>query len=363
VPALSISEPIKVLGLALYGDRAASNRVRLGQFKNGLKKFGIDLEVQALLNNDYLESTFNGVSRPIGKVMLSVFERIRILLTLKDYDLIIVHCELFPFFPAWVERLLLRIPYIYDFDDAWFLRYQIGRFASLQPILGNKFNHILAGASAVIAGNSYLADYAGKFNLNVVQLPSVVDTNRYLIKERKPNFIFTVGWIGSPSSNNYLTHLIEPLERLALSMPLRFIAIGGGKVALIEGVEVVEKPWNESTEIDEINKFDVGLMPLPDDDWARGKCGYKLIQYMACGVPVIASNVGANKDIVSSDLGFLVGNSSEWLSALETLGTDHALRISMGNAARRRVESYFSLIKSVPKMAKLIHQVVNSGSI
>ena len=348
---------VNILGLALYGPMAASHRVRLGQYRKGLLAEGIDLQIQSLLTNDYLRSRFRGDRRPVGAVLESCIERLHLLLDKRRFDAAIVHCELFPLTPGWLERSALRIPYIYDFDDALYLRYRSGDFSALRFLLGGKFDHLIRGASAVTAGNLHLAGYACALNSNVLVLPSVVDTGHYLPIARNDNPIFTVGWVGSPSTAPYLERLVAPLRTLSHEQPLRFVVIGG-KAPQIDNVEVLEIPWREDIEVDWINAFDVGVMPLPNDEWARGKCAFKLVQYMACGVPVVASNVGANIDLVTTQCGFLAESDEQWVAALKELRDQPLVRKRMGDASRKRVVDFYSLEGSLPLLVKIIRKVV-----
>src|SRR5262249_4834882 len=153
-------------------------------------------------------------------------------------------------------------------------------------------------------------------NGNTVVLPTVVDTHRYQVdRSRRDTGTFTIGWIGSPSTAPYLQRIVEPLALLGREAPTRLIVIGAPRPA-VPGVEVIQRQWREDEEITSINEFDVGVMPLPDEPWARGKCAFKLIQYMACGVPAVASPVGANLDVVAQETGFLAADADEWVSAL-----------------------------------------------
>ena len=349
---------IKVLGLALYGPLAASNRYRLGQYAEGLTGFGVDLKVRHLLSDDYLKSLFLSQNMPIKIIIKDCLARFRDLLHQNDYDVVILHCELIPFMPGLLERALIRKPYIYDFDDAFYLKYRTGKMSWAKPLLGNKFDGIMASAAAVTAGNHCLADYATRFNCNTHYLPTVVDTNRYIpLKGNGDSEVFTVGWIGSPSTAPYLQELIEPLSDIGKEGAVRLIVIGG-KAPKIPNVSVVEHEWDEYTELELINVFDVGVMPLPDNDWARGKCAFKLIQYMACAVPVIASPVGANVDVVNKDSGLLASSAKEWVDALRLLRDKPAMRVNMGEAGRNRVVNHYSLQQNLPKLAGVVHQVL-----
>jgi glycosyltransferase involved in cell wall biosynthesis len=321
---------------------------------------GIDLRVSSLLGDDYLRQRFSGGALPLGSMLASGVRRLRELRA-HDYDVAMLHCELFPLMPGWLERLLLGdTPYLYDFDDAFYLKYRSGRLLSLRPLLERKFDGVLLGAFAVTAGNATLADHAGRHNRSVTRFPTVVDTTRYVPGGSAKGDMFTVGWIGSPSTAPYLESLREPLQRMAALSPVKLVVIGG-RAPSIAGVEVQELPWHEDTEVEQIRQFDVGVMPLPDTEWARGKCAFKLIQYMACGIPVVGSRVGANVDVVDPASGFLVSSDAEWLAALEALRDDRALAQSMGAAARERIEQHYSLQRNLPVLAELIHSAVRAG--
>ncbi len=348
---------IKVLALALYGPLAASNRYRLGQYVSGLADLGIELQVRYLLGDDYLRARFGGLAMPVTVMLKDAWGRAENLWHQNDYDAVILQCELMPLMPGWLERLLIRKPYLYDFDDAFYLKYRSHRLCLINPLLSGKFDVVMAGAATVTAGNHVLANYARKYNSNTLFLPTVVDTLRYIPKtsDRNSN-IFTIGWIGSPSTAVYLKELVIPLSLLGQECPIQFIVIGG-KAPKIPNVTVVELDWNEQTELDLINSFDVGVMPLPDNEWARGKCAFKLIQYMACALPVIASPVGANVDVVDSTCGLFASTPQAWLEAFRVLRDEPIVRGKMGEAGRLRVIQYYSLHKNLPVLADAIFKI------
>ena len=356
-----MSKTIRVLGLALYGPQAASHRVRLSQFQPGLAAAGIDLQIQSLLDNVYLQRSFSD-NRPSPRGLIAAYgRRLQALRQADRFDLAIVNCELLPFLPGWLERQLLQIPFIYDFDDAFFLKYRSGRYACLKSLLSKKFDFMMSAAVAVSAGNTGLAAHARRFNSNVTVLPSVVDTDQLRPAEPPPaersSGPFTVGWIGSPSTAPYLELLVEPLQQLARERPVRLLVVGGSAPA-ITGVEVIEQPWSLEQEVPLIQQFDVGVMPLPDTPWTRGKCAYKLIQCMACGIPVVASRVGANVDSVPLECGLLAESSAEWLVAFRQLAADPALRARLGATGRRWVEQRYSLRSALPVFTEVIKRAV-----
>jgi glycosyltransferase involved in cell wall biosynthesis len=350
----------KILGLALYGPLAASHRYRIGQYVPGLAVMGIGLDINYLLGDDYLSARFSEGPLPIKSMLMRGLERIEALWNQNEYDCVLLQCELMPLMPGWLEHSLIRKPYIYDFDDAFYLKYRRGKMSWAGQFLGDKFDKVIRGASAVTAGNYVLADYAHRLNAKTYYLPTVVDTNRYVLnKSTCENEIFTIGWIGSPSTVAYLTNIIEPLSDLGRECSVKLVVVGG-EAPKIPNVTVISYDWNEHTELDLINSFDVGVMPLTDDEWARGKCAFKLIQYMACGVPVIASPVGANVDVVNAECGLLASSSLEWLNAFRRLRNEPNTRKKMGIAGRNRIEKQYSLTHNLPILSSVISKVLES---
>jgi len=347
---------IRVQGFALYGPLAASTRYRLEQYAPGLRSHGIELQTVHLLGDVYLQRRFNGRAISAQELLKSGFARLVDLAKLRKRDVAIVHCELLPLIPGWLERSFLSKPYIYDFDDAFYLRYQRGRMSKFKPVLGRKFDQVMEGAAAVTAGNHELLRYAGQFSSRAEFLPTVVDLDHHLPDKTRKSSTFTVGWIGSPSTAPFLQEIVFPLSELAKESAVRLVVIGG-RAPVIPGVQVEEVPWDATTEIDLINSFDVGVMPLHDDEWSRGKCAFKLIQYMACAVPVIGSAVGANKTVVTSDCGYLATNDDEWLNAFRALRDNPIRRQQAGEAGRQRVTEHYCLQVTLPRLVAAIKRV------
>ncbi len=348
---------IKVLAFSLYGQQAASTRYRITQYIEELKSNDINIVSFHLLGDEYLNSKFNNKLIPFHIMIKDFIKRIYNLLCQNNYDLIIIHCELIPYIPGWIELLLIRKPYIYDFDDAFYLKYHNVFNQRSFPFLKNKFNTIIKGAAAVTAGSKVLALYATKYNSKTLYLPTVVDTKRYRVdKNLKINDYFIIGWIGSPSTGPYLDILIKPLTLLSKEIKIKLVVVGA-KSPKISNITIEEVEWDVNTEINIINSFDVGVMPLPDNNWAKGKCAFKIIQYMACGVPVIASPVGANVDVVDRECGFLASTSEEWVSSIRQIYYDKSIGIKMGKSGRMRVEKLYSLEKNLPILSDLISSI------
>ena len=347
---------IKVLGLALYGVQAASTRHRMAQYVPNLKEEGIDLQVVPLLGDEYIKTTFGGKRYRAKALIHDYIVRLAWLAKQGRYDLAIIQVELFPLLPGVIEFAVVARSVYLRFRRCILFEISSGAVPPVLFFLKDKFAPVISHAAAVLAGNHYLADYAKQLNPATTFLPTVVDTNRYVHLPRERHDLFTVGWIGSPSTSVYLRVLASPLAQLGREGPVRFIVVGG-RCEAIDGVEVVNLPWEEATEVRLINTFDVGVMPLFDDEWARGKCALKLIQYMACGVPVIASPVGANLDVINGSCGLLASNSDAWLVGLRRLRDDKALRRDMGVAGRQCVEQFYSLRTALPVMGNAIKTV------
>jgi len=323
---------MKVLLLSRYDRLGASSRVRSFQYLPFMASKGWQVDVSPLFSDKYLQALYSGQPRGL-EVFTGYWCRLKALLRANQYDLIWIEKEVFPFMPALVERLLVKagVPYVVDYDDALFHRYDQHANRLVRSLLGRKIDTVMRYAALVVAGNDYLAERARKGGARRVEIvPTVVDLSRYSAVRPDSKGALVVGWIGSPSTIRYLLTLSCVFESLAKDFEVRFVAVGASK-AVVENLPIEACPWSEETEVQSIRTFDIGVMPLEDSPWERGKCGYKLIQYMACGLPVVASPVGVNTEIVEQGSnGFLARVLAEWEQALRDLLSDQQLRNSMG---------------------------------
>jgi glycosyltransferase involved in cell wall biosynthesis len=276
------------------------------------------------------------------------------------FDLLWVEREAFPWLYAAAELHMLRamgIPYVLELDDAVFHRYSDHRFAVVRHGLGDKIEQLMIGARLVIAGSEYIAGHALKAGASWVEhVPTVVDLERYGsgCSERRG---FTIGWIGSPATVQFLRIVAGPLREFLMRHDDAQLMVVGVKEPQIEGIDIVVADWTEATECQDVARFDVGIMPLTDGPFEKGKCGYKLIQYGAAAKPVIASPVGANRTIVQDGVnGFLAADDREWIDYLELLYQNPGLRRSMGAAGRAVVEHSFSLQAIAPRVEYLLRR-------
>jgi glycosyltransferase involved in cell wall biosynthesis len=349
---------MRVLLLSRYGRKGASSRLRHEQFIPALAAAGIEVDVAPFLPDDYLAALYDGRGWPLRRSAACYLDRLRRLADARRADLIWVEKEVFPWLPFAAERLFLHAgpPVVVDYDDAWFLRYQTHRLAPVRRFLGDKLDRIMASAALVTAGNRLLVDHARAAGAKRVELvPTVVDIDRYPTNEiPADDGPPTAGWIGTPATAKYLLTVAEPLNRLVAAGRLRVQVVGATQAAL-PGLTAEFLPWSEADEARLVAGFDIGLMPLPDTPWERGKCAYKLIQCMACARPVIASPVGANRDVVTDgEDGLTAQTPEQWAAALETLADDADLRRRMGGAGRRKVEALYSLQATAPRLVELL---------
>ena len=352
---------MRLLMLTRYDRRGASSRVRALQYVGCLQGAGFQVQVAPLLPDSYIDGLQQGTRR-MGDVLRGYAGRVRELLRGNRYDLIWIEKEALPWVPGPLERLLYRegVPYVLDYDDAVFHQYDQHRSALWRGMLGGKHPALIRGASLVVAGNGYLAEFArncGGTNVHVI--PTVVDLRKYAAPGTRPGAgdRARIGWVGQRATAHFLQPYCELFARLTSETGARFAAIGIDAASL--GLPMESIAWSEASEASSLQDLDVGIMPLTDGPFERGKCGYKLVQYMASGIPVVASPVGVNRDIVKHGVnGYLADTEAEWELALRKLVAEPELRLTMGAAGRRLVEEHFSLQAAAPKFAALLRAAV-----
>ncbi len=347
----------KILLLSRYDNLGSSSRYRFYQYLPYLRKKGIEIKVAPLFDNDYIDNLYAGRKKIFTKLLKAYFNRIINLHYANNFDLIWIEKETLPWLPAWIEFIfgIKRASCIVDYDDAIFHRYDKNRLKLIRWILGHKIDIIMKYANTVLVGNEYLLERAKKSGARRIELlPTVIDLRKYPVTFFNNNDIFTIGWIGSPVTSHYLKLVIPALKEVCKNDTARVVLIGAKKEEL-PNIPVEYVSWSEETEIKEIKKFDIGIMPLPDNPWERGKCGFKLIQYMACEKPVIGSPVGVNKKIIKHGInGYQVRNIDEWIWAINKLKNDPKLGQKMGKAGRKIVEKNYCLQVTAPKLLKIL---------
>ena len=350
-----------IVALARYGPLAASSRQRFLQYRPALAAAGITLELSPLLDDDHMRRLVRGQRASPLAVARSYARRGLELLTARPADLLWLHCESFPYLPGWLELAVFRrrIPVVYDVDDAIFHIYDSSRSGLVRRVLGKKLEPLLRRVDACTCGNAYLADHVRQFCERTLVVPTVVDTDRYLPASTPAEECTTIGWIGSPSTWSQVRPLLPMLADICARHAIRFRAVGPGAAAeadLFPGMDLVE--WREDHEIADVQAMNIGIMPLIDGPFVRGKSGYKLVQYMACGLPVVASPIGVNRTIVEDGVnGFLAGDEAQWRTSLERLITDVYLRRSMGKAGRVKAVAQYSLSSQAPRLIEIFRSL------
>jgi glycosyltransferase involved in cell wall biosynthesis len=288
------------------------------------------------------------VPAKVAGILRGYVRRLSLLWELRSSDYVFIHREASPLGPPvfeWFIAKVLRKKIIYDFDDAiWLPNTSVQNRWAARLKWHDKVRWICKWAYKVSCGNAYLADYARQYNPNVRVLPTVVDTEgTHYPRQKAPSTSVTIGWTGSHSTLPYLQPLIPILQQLEREFDMEFIVIANQQPEFaLSGLRYV--PWNKETEIEDLAQIDIGLMPLPDDQWAKGKCGFKAIQYQAIGIPAVASRVGVNADIIlDGESGFLADTPEEWLGALRTLIGNKALRQEMGGKGRQHIQANYSV--------------------
>ena len=354
---------ILALSPSLY-DTSPGQRFRMEQWSPLLAEWGIEVDFHsfecAALNSVLYQS---GNLRQKMRLVARAFARRRDLLrSVCDYDAVYVFREAALLGPPVFERQIHRrgVPLVFDFDDAVFVPYRSPSNGYLSYLkFPAKTRTICQLASHVMAGNSYLADYARRVNDCVTVVPTTIDTDKYTVESRHPSAFPVIGWSGSYSTVQHLDTLRGALTRLAKEERFRLRVIGTPNYALA-GVAVDSLAWQSHREVEDLRAIDIGIMPLPDDPWSRGKCGLKALQYMALGIPTVCSPVGVNTEIITDgENGLIAATEDEWVAKLKQLLRSAEMRRRLGLAGRATVESRYSAATQAPRVRDIFESVVH----
>jgi len=323
-----------------------------------LKKNGIEVTVSPFFDEEYLVHLY--AKKPISKIKVASFylNRFKKLFSIYKYDKIIIEKELFPYFFSWFEKILfvLNIKYIVDYDDAIFHNYDLHPNKVIRFLLKNKIGNVMKYSNHVLAGNKYLAAKAKASGAKKISIhPTVINIDLYnsAIKIKSDKLI--IGWIGSPTTFKYIEKMIPVFNILAQKYDFELQIVGAKKELYTEGF-IKYIPWKEELEVALISGFDIGVMPLENTPWELGKCSYKIIQYMGCGIPVVASAVGMNKEVIqNSENGFLVTTEKEWMDAINQLIEDENLRFDLGQNGKKLVANNYSTFVNYKKLFAILN--------
>jgi len=355
-----------VLFVAQYGPLAASSRTRVFDYLPLLRQSGVIADVVVVAPDKWVRRLNSG-----GLLNRLLYYWVAWLRTwcvgiwcvwsAKRYDALFIQKVIFP---SPISKLLRRYRHkiLFDFDDAIFTLEKVG-VGWLSQIRHRRRERglptMLQTAQCAVVENAYTAQYALQFCSQVVRITGPIDTVRYAPGELVVKDDVVLGWIGSPTTTRYLDLIREPLAALGRRYPQVKLHLVGASGFQLDGMPVESFAWTLDTEVAHLRQFDIGLMPLPDDDFTRGKGGYKLLQYMAMGLPVVASPVEINREIVDDgENGFCADSLEDWVQNLSLLIEDAELRKRLGRAGRKKMEREFSLQNSSQQLLHILQSFV-----
>jgi glycosyltransferase involved in cell wall biosynthesis len=358
--------PISLCALVPYPpDTTPSQRYRIEQWRPYLEQEGISVQLFPFVDAKLMKLLHKPghVAAKAARMIMAFAQRIMDVAAASHYDAILIHRAACLAGPAVLERALakLRRPILFDFDDAIYRLHTSAanrRFGWLK--FPTKTATLCRLSAHVIVGNSSLAEYASRFNPRATVIPPSVDTDRYRpMRKHKFNSRMVVGWTGSSTSQTHLEMFAPVLVELLARRDVEIRVISDRKPVL-PGIPYTWVPWSSEIEIEELARLDIGIMPMPDDPWARGKCAMKALLYMAMGIPAICSAVGANGEVVQhGENGLLATTPEQWLAHLEALIDDPALREKLGAAGRQTVEERYSMRRCAALFARVVRQTLH----
>ncbi len=365
------NKKIKILGLSLFGRKGASSRIRLYQYIPLLDQKGIQITVYPLISDKAYDVFIgNKAVNPVIKPFLRIFlvasamaKRYFHILKAGLYDAVYIQKDVLPSFYLFLLKILNK-NIIFDLDDAIFEAH-----ATVKPSLfsleylffrmrKNNLIKTLRSAKAVTVTVPYLAEYVKNFNLNVHVVTGPIDCSIYQpLPKNNENVV--IGWIGSPVTAKYVTDILPAFVELQIKYPEAEFHIVGSRPFETDGINIEFFDWSEEKELGLLSRFDIGIMPLTDDKWSKGKGGLKILQYFAMGIPVVCSPVGINEELVNGGInGYHAKNTVEWTEKLGKLIENKSLREEFGLAGRKSVEERFDLIKAVDYIEDIIRKTV-----
>ncbi len=371
--------PVRLLVLAAYPESVASTRLRACGYFSLLQGAGITAELHPFLDDAAARVLYTRGRTPdkaLG-VLHGAMRRLVILCRSRRYDAVFVQREACLIGPPWVEQILvqgLRVPLIFDFDDAlWLASHERSRNPRMARLLRfpAKTRTLLRIASQVIAGSTYLAEYAGRLNARTTVLRTVVSREAWRPLPGRlsgawasRDGIPTIGWVGSHSTAHQLELVIPALTALAQrGHRFRVRLVGADRCITVPGIEVTSVPWTLEREVQDFREADIAVTPMFDDEWSQGKCGLKQLQYMAVGVPLVGSAQGGAREFLEHEGNALVAEDAPSTTvALERLLGDKPLRARLATVGRNLVESRLCTEAQGPALAAIIRDVASTGA-
>lgn len=346
-----MNTPRQLAVFCRYEEKGASSRVRFFRYKPFFEKAEIEAHFHSFFDDAYLERLYAGKGRSVAALFTGFKRRWQALQKIPAGVPFLIEYELFPMLWAWFDLSFLKNrPFFLNFDDPVWEKY------AKIPTLRNKYDILVRHASGVIVANDLLAERFGKLNANILKIPTAIDLEHYTkvsgSVEKFPRF--TLVWIGSPATFPYLTAFQSILKKMAEQCDFQLLIIGKKEWGALPGVPGYSVDWSEEKEAELLSRSHAGIMPLPDDAFAKGKSAYKLIQYAGAGLPSLGAAVGENCQVIKQGkTGFLCRTPEEWCHSLSLLFHDPGLRKEMGENARQEAV-HWSLETNARKLIRFI---------
>lgn len=343
-----------------YG-QAPSQRFRFEQYVDGLKDQGIEIQFHPFLNDKTWKILYQegGAAKKAWGLLGSFRRRFALMFKLRKADTIFIHREASMIGPAifeWIIAKVLRKKFVYDFDDAiWLPNYSASNAKFHRLKAYGKVRKIMKWADRISAGNQYLADFAAQYNQNVMVIPTTIDMkNRHNIPVDHTQPKPVIGWTGTHTTMHYLDFIVPVIAELEKEHDFEFRVISNEKPDYeLKSLNFV--PWKKETEIEDLSAIHIGLMPLEDNIWAHGKCGFKALQYMSLGSVAVVSPVGVNPTIVQHEQnGFLCEDANQWRNTLIELLNSPELRAKIGEKGKMTVKNRYSVQANVSNYQKIL---------
>lgn len=364
---------MRILGLCSYPVESAATRYRLTQFVEPLAEKGLKLEISPFLNSLAFKNLYQNISiiRKVLGLTIPTLRRVSELPKIRNYDLLFVQREAMFFGPAFFERLFQRIgnvPMILDLDDATYISYvspTYGKIGSFFKFFG-KTDKLIKRADVVICGNRFIAEYVESKGTKAVIIPTVVDTEKFTPFE-KNNKVPVIGWVGTHSTFTSLESLFPVLKDLAKKYDFVLKIVGSGRDKIeIEGVKVENLKWNLEREISDFQSLDIGLYPIEtsssaNEEWLKGKSGFKAIQYMSVGIPFVVTPIGVCEEMgIDGETHFSATNKEHWYKALEILLQSPDKRQFMGEKGRNYALENYTVPQQVEKLEAVFRETLEN---
>ncbi len=361
----------RILFVAMhYPNRAPGQRFRFEQYFSYLEQHGYECHLSNLIDEEtdkFFYSPGNTLKK-LSVILSALKKRLNDAMNAKKYDAIFVFREVFMMRTFLLENLFCQHSdkLMFDFDDSvWLPNVSKAneKFVFLKS--HNVVPKLISHCKLVVAGNPYLKQYANQFNKNITIIPTTIDVNEYIKKTvAKDETKVCIGWSGSVTTIQHFKTALPFLRELKKKYGDKIcFQVIGDKNYVDEELDIKGVAWQKENELVELNKIDIGIMPLPDDQWAKGKCALKGLQYMALEIPTIMSPVGVNVEVIKdNENGYLASTSAEWKNKLVLLIEDAELRNRIGKAGRKTVVDEYSIEANQEKYLKAFDFVTGKSS-